>query len=259
MPARFIDFISSAFIVFLLIGPICSLNADQSVKATYSSNTGQILKVDFNNEKATVTVHMPDESLLELKSAPSASGARYSNGSVTFWEHQGEATLSRNEAEIFKGTEVNETNAGDKASAAKECDIELFRSDAEEYINWLKNNDNLFAESRPVDPFECMIDAGEGIEPIAASCSNVLSRALINGNWAALFYELRALDDNYRKNAVIADGFMSILMKKTPEGKWQGIEWFLGSDIPVVEKGKAEKEGASEEILRSLEWTSELE
>ncbi len=35
-----------------------------------------------------------DDHVYVLPSAPSASGARYSDGIVEYWEHQGEATLT---------------------------------------------------------------------------------------------------------------------------------------------------------------------
>jgi membrane-bound inhibitor of C-type lysozyme len=46
--------------------------------------------VQFRGETARVA--LPDRTF-DLPGAVSASGARYSDGATTFWEHQGEASL----------------------------------------------------------------------------------------------------------------------------------------------------------------------
>jgi len=259
MPFKKAPCIVLMIIAYILIVTCSATLAEQIVKATYVAEDGSVLSAEFNNNNSTVTVNMPDGTSSLLNSAPSASGARFSDGSLTFWEHQGEATVTRDETPVFKGTASNDINTLSGLIKADTADIELFRSDAQEYIRWLKANDDRFSEANPTDPFECMIDMGEGLEPITATCSNVLSKALVNGDWASLIFELRALDEKYSNNAVMADGFLCFLMKKSPEGRWNGIEWFLGSDIPTIEPARAEKEGVSEEVLQSLEWTSELE
>jgi len=58
---------------------------------------GEIVKADFNNdvEPPTATIYIVDKNVsMTLPSGQTGSGARYTDGTVTFWTHQGEATLS---------------------------------------------------------------------------------------------------------------------------------------------------------------------
>ncbi|XLQ19676.1 MAG: MliC family protein [Candidatus Moraniibacteriota bacterium] len=56
---------------------------------------GEDVKADFNNdvEPSTATVYISGQEMT-LPNVEAASGAKYSDGEVTFWTHQGEATLS---------------------------------------------------------------------------------------------------------------------------------------------------------------------
>ena len=56
---------------------------------------GEDLKADFNNdvEPNTVTIYVAGQEV-SLINVEAASGAKYSDGEVTFWTHQSEAVLS---------------------------------------------------------------------------------------------------------------------------------------------------------------------
>lgn len=53
---------------------------------------GESFQVRFDQAGAAVVSARGHEILLQRET--SASGARYSNGAIEFWEHQGEATLA---------------------------------------------------------------------------------------------------------------------------------------------------------------------
>ena len=61
----------------------------EQVQAVYVSAAGEQMAVRFDLPAKTVTVTFPDGHGVTLPIAVSASGARYSNGKETFWEHQG--------------------------------------------------------------------------------------------------------------------------------------------------------------------------
>jgi predicted secreted protein len=71
--------------------------------AGYRSATGEMLKASFDLDRNKVTVTLPDGRSVALPAAPSASGARYSNGTETFWEHQGIGRFFREETVLFEG------------------------------------------------------------------------------------------------------------------------------------------------------------
>ena len=80
-------------------------NPADSVTVIYVSSQGQRLTARFNNDVQTVTVRLPDGRSVTLPRAMSASGARYSDGKMTFWEHQGSAGFFIGERRIFEGAE----------------------------------------------------------------------------------------------------------------------------------------------------------
>ena len=58
---------------------------------------GEDVKVDFNNDAEPKTADlffMAKNTKLTLPNVEAASGARYSDGDVVFWTHQGKATLA---------------------------------------------------------------------------------------------------------------------------------------------------------------------
>ncbi len=71
--------------------------------AVYRSTTGELMSASFDLDLDRVTVTLPDGLVVTLPAAVSASGARYSNGSETFWEHQGSGRFFQGEKLIFEG------------------------------------------------------------------------------------------------------------------------------------------------------------
>lgn len=65
---------------------------DGVIHAEYACADGTTLQAGFAQDPPRVNLRHGDKSW-RLPIAKSGSGARYSNGRVTFWEHQGEATL----------------------------------------------------------------------------------------------------------------------------------------------------------------------
>lgn len=76
----------------------------KQVSVSYSNGTDSV-KASFDNKKGTVTFTHPSLGTVTLPQAISGSGARYANQdeTIVFWEHQGEATITKNGAEVFKG------------------------------------------------------------------------------------------------------------------------------------------------------------
>lgn len=72
--------------------------------ATYRSVDGKTVAASFDLDRNLVTVTLPDGRRLTLPAAPSASGARYSDGRETFWEHQGCGRFFTGDTLIFEGT-----------------------------------------------------------------------------------------------------------------------------------------------------------
>lgn len=82
--------------------------SDIVVSVPFSNGTSTILAI-FNNTNNTVTFNFDDLGTTTLPIAMSGSGARFANSdeSLVFWEHQGEATISKEGKEIFKGKKAN--------------------------------------------------------------------------------------------------------------------------------------------------------
>ena len=71
--------------------------------ACYRSGDGKTAVASFDLGRGLVTVSLPDGRSVTLPVAPSASGARYSDGKETFWEHQGSARFFNGETLLFEG------------------------------------------------------------------------------------------------------------------------------------------------------------
>ena len=75
-------------------------------EAVYLSSQGQRLAARFDIPGKTVRLTLPDGRTLTLPLAVSGSGARYSNGAQTFWEHQGGAIFEERGVLLFEGRET---------------------------------------------------------------------------------------------------------------------------------------------------------
>lgn len=76
---------------------------EANLSAVYVGGGGATLSAVFDPAGKKVTLTLPGGRTVVLPQAISASGARYSDGSRTFWEHQGSATYSEGEKVVFEG------------------------------------------------------------------------------------------------------------------------------------------------------------
>jgi len=72
--------------------------------ACYRSPDGKTARVYFDLDRDRVTVVLSDGRRVMLPRALSASGARYSDGRDTFWEHQGQGRFLSGDSVLFEGT-----------------------------------------------------------------------------------------------------------------------------------------------------------
>jgi membrane-bound inhibitor of C-type lysozyme len=72
----------------------------------YVSASGERLTAVFDNAAGTVRVTLPGGRQVTLPQAVSGSGARYSDGKETFWEHHGDGTYSVGDQVVFEGKAV---------------------------------------------------------------------------------------------------------------------------------------------------------
>ncbi len=82
--------------------PCGAVGANQ-VAAQYTASDGSQLEVCFDLAKKTVSVHLPNIAVVTLPSSVSGSGARYSDETHIFWEHQGTARYYTGEKLLFEG------------------------------------------------------------------------------------------------------------------------------------------------------------
>jgi membrane-bound inhibitor of C-type lysozyme len=75
----------------LLALTACASTPPAGPRTDWSCDRGAAFSVRFNGGAAEV---FAGGQLYNLPVAQSGSGARYSNGSVEYWEHQGQATLN---------------------------------------------------------------------------------------------------------------------------------------------------------------------
>jgi len=78
--------------------------AEQQKTAVYQSSEGKLLEATFNLKLNQVLVILPNGQKVTLPSAVSGSGARYSNGTETFWEHQATGSFMQEKLLLFEGS-----------------------------------------------------------------------------------------------------------------------------------------------------------
>jgi membrane-bound inhibitor of C-type lysozyme len=84
-------------------GPKSETGRGTFVSANGQSVTAAYFKEGDAWDHATVQLLFPDKTHVQLNLAISASGARYTNGTAEWWEHQGEATYEVGGSNIFRG------------------------------------------------------------------------------------------------------------------------------------------------------------
>ncbi|MGD1941817.1 MAG: MliC family protein [Leptolyngbyaceae cyanobacterium] len=72
--------------------------------ATYTCPGGETIEAIFMMEEGReVAVSLPDQDTLTLPSVEAASGAKYSDGTTTFWEQGGEAMVEVDGEIVLQG------------------------------------------------------------------------------------------------------------------------------------------------------------
>ena len=254
----------SLLVLFVISGiyvePCYAKDPENIAIAAYVSSRGERLTARFDMKAKKVTLTLPGGKSLTLPEAVSASGARYSDGKMTFWEHHGTATLFKGESAIFEGKETPQGSpdrSGKETASPSPCaavaDARICDG-VTRYAANLKKTDKDFGNPSPVDSFECRLDTGKGKRPINELCVNVVDKATVKGDYASVTFVPAPVEKKYGKLPVMADGALCFLMKKDKTGNWRGISWFLGSDTPSLSKKKAKELGVSAGVLADLGW-----
>jgi len=231
---------------------------DKDPLAVYVSDQGQRLTARFDIPGKKVRLVLPGGKTLTLPQAMSGSGARYSNGAQTFWEHQGSAIYEEGETLLFEGRETPGAAPAAAPPAAPERDAAL-RSAAGRYAAELKRTDKTFAEEAPAEPFPCMLDAGKGKPPVDARCVNVIDAVTAKGELASVRFAVVPVEGAHKKLPVMADGGLVFLLRKDKAGEWRGAGWFLDSDAPSLNGKQRKASGLSAKALESVGWLIDQE
>jgi heat shock protein HslJ len=108
-------------LVFLTKKPEATAPApvSQTISTSYSNGT-ETVNAEFDNTNNTVTFTELSLGTVTLPQAMSGSGARYANadGSIVFWEHQGEATITKDGTQVFQGAVVADDDMSEAGGAA---------------------------------------------------------------------------------------------------------------------------------------------
>lgn len=84
----------------------------RQVAVRYAATDGKHLSACYDLEHQTVRVALDNGSQLLLPVALSGSGARYSDGTHTFWEHQGVGRYLVNDTLQFEGAVLPQNDPG---------------------------------------------------------------------------------------------------------------------------------------------------
>lgn len=107
-----------AFSVAAAAAPLpCGGSGTGQTAAAYKADDGTILEACFDRKAGNVTVRLSGAEAVTLPSAISGSGARYSNGTLVFWEHQGTGRYFAGEKLLFEGKPVPSTGYAGGAAA----------------------------------------------------------------------------------------------------------------------------------------------
>ena len=241
--------------------------AGSLVNATYVDSAGKELQAEFDTAADKVKITLPGGRSVSLKSTIAASGAKYSDGKTTFWEHQGSASVFAGETLVFEGKDKNQSESEEEVidegqfsesddsgpTVPSVSDIAPFKEPVEQYTAYLKKNDSDFGNPGPTGPFECMLDAGEGKQPLNVPCQTSINEVYVSSEWASVEFALAPVDQKYKGMPIMADGTLYFLLKR--DGKnWKGMSWFLGSDQPNMSSEKIREIGIAEKDLNALGW-----
>jgi hypothetical protein len=91
------------YTLFVVISFSCVQKNKEIVQAVFISTNGSKLTVIYNLKETNATVLLPGGKPYKLPQTLSASGTRYSDGTNTFWEHQGSGIFTRDDIVLFEG------------------------------------------------------------------------------------------------------------------------------------------------------------
>lgn len=127
---------------------------------TFASEDGKEIQIGFFLKEDRAMLNATDFGIsnYELKSAVSASGARYlsTDNRIEFWEHQGEATLSLDGKEIFKGKNIKQYSKESDPNWADFTGSKILLGERAEYENLNpqeKGLVNRYLDSLPQDEY----------------------------------------------------------------------------------------------------------
>lgn len=98
--------------------------APDVIEATFVCPDGTRIDTVFDNSADTVTFTLPDETIT-LPRAVSGSGARYSDGTTTFWNNGNEALVEVNGETIYEGCVAEEDNAAGSAETESSAIVDV--------------------------------------------------------------------------------------------------------------------------------------
>lgn len=79
-----------------------SASSEEIINATFKCENDATIEAAFDNTNRTVTLTMPDQSTLTLPQVEAASGAKYSDGTTTFWNSGNEAIVEVNGEMVYQ-------------------------------------------------------------------------------------------------------------------------------------------------------------
>lgn len=236
IPAFALTLLSALFVA----GPaFCGQTAD----ARFEAPDGRQLRARFDIPGKRVRVTLPDGARLTLPLALSASGARYSDGRATFWEHHGDVRVERDGKLIFKGREA--------ALLERERPV---RVAASRFLEALAREDTSFAHRFPLGRFRCSLESEPGGGARDALCVHEPDAVMVQGGLASVLCAAAPHDAAQRGAFVQLDDALWLLLRREAEGHWQGVAWFLGQGQPRLGTEAAQSLGLPPGALEAIGW-----
>lgn len=237
-------------VLLLLLAPVRALagQAQAAPEALYEASDGSQLRARFDNPAKSVLVTLPNGTRLALPLALSASGARYSNGRDTFWEHHGDARVEQDGVLVFQGREA--------LLLKRERPVRLA---AVAYLRALPRGDVSFAERFPPGPlppdsFHCRLDAGQGGAPQDALCVHEIEHISADGALASVRCNAVPADAALRGATLASPDSLWVLLRREQSGNWRGVTWTVGQGQPVLGRKAARSLGLSAGALQAVGW-----
>lgn len=215
----------------------------QTAATRFEAPDGRQLHARFDSHGKRVLVTLPDGARLTLPLALSASGARYSDGHATFWEHHGDVRVERDGMLVFQGREAT--------LLKRERPV---RMAASRYLRELARQDSSFAGRFPSGRFGCRLVSGQGGASREGLCIHEPDAVLVLDGIASVSCAAVPAEAAQRGAVAQADDVLWLLLRRGVTGGWQGVAWFLGQGQPTLGAEAAQSLGLSSGELESLGW-----